>query len=164
MKSRKVGLCLPIGVCLLWLISIVRFIFGFQTKWVILYYAELFPLHRLWSGFWPVPEWLFYPSYPAISVPSTVYTNFAFFKKKLSDNQSFFWGRWYPFWTSGGVCPGFQRQGGSLMLCHMHAMDSSDSPVVWHLLTSECSLRLSVSVSVLDLYGLIRLRDSPRNC
>ena len=34
------------------------------------------------------------------------------------------------------ICPGFQSQRGSLtsMLCHMGAMDSSDSPPVWHLL------------------------------
>ena len=42
------------------------------------------------------------------------------------------------FWTSGDIYPGFQCQGGSLtcLLCHLHAMDSSDLPLVWHLLTS----------------------------
>ena len=42
------------------------------------------------------------------------------------------------FWTSGDICPGFQSLGGSLacMLCHLHAMNSWDSPLVWHLLTS----------------------------
>ena len=41
-------------------------------------------------------------------------------------------------WTSGDVCLGFQSQGGSLacMPCHLHAMDSSNSPLVRHLLTS----------------------------
>ena len=43
-----------------------------------------------------------------------------------------------PFWTSGDVCPEFQNQGGSLacLLYHLHAMDSTDSPLVQHLLTS----------------------------
>ena len=41
------------------------------------------------------------------------------------------------FWTSGDVSPGFQTQGGSLtcVLCRLHAMNSSDSPLVWYLLT-----------------------------
>ena len=41
------------------------------------------------------------------------------------------------FWTSGDVWPVFQSQGGFLVcvLCHLRAMDSSDSPLVWHLLT-----------------------------
>ena len=42
------------------------------------------------------------------------------------------------FWASDDVCSGFQSQGGSLtwVLRHLHAMDSSDSPLVQHLLTS----------------------------
>ena len=58
----------------------------------------------------------------------------------------FFWRAQVPFvgpliplfWTSGDVCPVFQSQGGSLAcrLCCLHAMDSSDSPLVQHLLTS----------------------------
>ena len=42
------------------------------------------------------------------------------------------------FWTSGDICPGFQSQGRSLvcMLPHLHATNSSDSPLVQHLLTS----------------------------
>ena len=41
-------------------------------------------------------------------------------------------------WTSGEVCLGSQSQGTSLpcMLHHLHAMDSSNSPLVLHLLTS----------------------------
>ena len=39
-------------------------------------------------------------------------------------------------WTD--ICPGFQSQGGSLacILSNLHAMDSSDSPLVRHMLTS----------------------------
>ena len=42
------------------------------------------------------------------------------------------------FWTSGDVSPGSQSQGGSLTcaLLHLHTMDSSDSPLMRHLLTS----------------------------
>ena len=42
------------------------------------------------------------------------------------------------FWTFGNLCPEFQSQGGSLLcvLCHLHAMNSSYSPLVRHLLTS----------------------------
>ena len=42
------------------------------------------------------------------------------------------------FWTSGDVCPECQIQGGFLacVRCHLCAMDSSDSPLVLHLLTS----------------------------
>ena len=41
-------------------------------------------------------------------------------------------------WTSGNICPGFQNQGGSLacVLYRLRAMDSSDSPLMRHLLTS----------------------------
>ena len=37
----------------------------------------------------------------------------------------------------GGVCPEFQSQSGSVacVLCFLYAMDSSDSPLVRHLLT-----------------------------
>ena len=40
------------------------------------------------------------------------------------------------FWTSSAVCLGFQSQGGSLtcVLCCVCAMNSSDSPLVRHLL------------------------------
>ena len=42
------------------------------------------------------------------------------------------------FWASGDVCPRFQSQGGSLVcvLSCQHAMESSDWPLVQHLLTS----------------------------
>ena len=42
------------------------------------------------------------------------------------------------FWTSGDFCLGFQCQGGSphLLLCHLHATDFLDSPLVLHLLIS----------------------------
>ena len=42
------------------------------------------------------------------------------------------------FWTSGEFCPGFQSQSGSLacMLRRLRAGDSTDSPLVQHLLTS----------------------------
>ena len=42
----------------------------------------------------------------------------------------------YLSWTSGDVCHGFQSQGGSHACMLQIAMDSSDSPLVWHLLTS----------------------------
>ena len=46
------------------------------------------------------------------------------------------------FLTSGDVCPGFQSQGRSLacVLPRLCTMDSSDSPLVWHLLTVEVSM------------------------
>ena len=42
------------------------------------------------------------------------------------------------FWTFGDVYPGFQSHGGCLtcVFCHLHTVDSSDSPLVRHLLTS----------------------------
>ena len=42
------------------------------------------------------------------------------------------------FWTSGDICPRFESQGGSLTYVHccLCALDSSDSVMVWHLLTS----------------------------
>ena len=42
------------------------------------------------------------------------------------------------FWTSSDISPGFQSQGGSIacVLCHLHAMNSWDSPLVRHLPTS----------------------------
>ena len=44
----------------------------------------------------------------------------------------------YLFYTSDDICPGFQSQGGSLacMLHHWYAAESSDSPLVQHLLAS----------------------------
>ena len=47
------------------------------------------------------------------------------------------------YWTSGDVCPGFQSQDVSIacMLSHLHAMDSSDSPLVQPLLTSSWPAR-----------------------
>ena len=45
------------------------------------------------------------------------------------------------FWTSGDVCPGVQSQGGPLasVLSCLHTTDSSDSPLVQHLLTVKMS-------------------------
>ena len=42
------------------------------------------------------------------------------------------------FSSSGDVYPGFQSQGGSLacLLSHLHTIDSSISPLLWHLLTA----------------------------
>ena len=44
----------------------------------------------------------------------------------------------YLFWTSGDVCLGFQARVDphACMLHRLHATESSDSPLVWHLLTS----------------------------
>ena len=52
------------------------------------------------------------------------------------------------FLSSGDVCPGFQSQGAPphLHVCHPHATESSDSPLVWHLLKSwQPALQLSHS-------------------
>ena len=52
------------------------------------------------------------------------------------------------FLSSGDVCPGFQSQGAlpHLHVCHPHATESSDSPLVWHLLKSwQPALQLSHS-------------------
>ena len=54
-------------------------------------------------------------------------------------HESFFVGPLIPlFWTSGDVSSGFQIQNGSLacVLRHLCIMNSSESPVVRHLLTS----------------------------
>ena len=59
---------------------------------------------------------------------------FTFFLKKV-----LFVGPQAPlFWTSGDVSPGFQINVGSphVQACHLHAMDLSYSPLVWHLPTS----------------------------
>ena len=56
------------------------------------------------------------------------------------ENLNFFWRKLVLltslFWSSGDVWPMFQCQRGSLtcVLCHLHAMDSSDSLLVQHLL------------------------------
>ena len=49
----------------------------------------------------------------------------------------------YPFWTSSDVCPWFQSKVYSLtnMLPHLCAMDSSDSPLVQHVVTSLWSVQ-----------------------
>ena len=47
------------------------------------------------------------------------------------------WSHWCPCFGLSDVSSGFQSQGGiPWMLCHLHAMDSPDSPLVRHLLTS----------------------------
>ena len=61
------------------------------------------------------------------------------FKKNLEDISYFLWGHWYP--CSGLlVMPalGFKARVDplALVLCHLCTMDSSDSPLVGHLLTS----------------------------
>ena len=58
----------------------------------------------------------------------------------------FFWntsvlfeGPLIPFlWTCGDICTGVKAREDALvgMLCCLHAIDSSDSPLMWHLLTS----------------------------
>ena len=61
-----------------------------------------------------------------------------FFKKKLKIRIPFC-GPLIPLsWTFGDVCPGLQSRSRSLT-CTLHllyAMDSLDSPLLWHLLTS----------------------------
>ena len=48
------------------------------------------------------------------------------------------------FWTSADICLEFQSQGGSLacMLSHLHAMDSSDSPVVRYVMVVSMAAKL----------------------
>ena len=62
------------------------------------------------------------------------------------------------FWTSSDICPGFQSQGGSLACkhCCLHALYSSDSPLMQHLLTSWWQVRqLSHLIHILaDVYRL----------
>ena len=72
-----------------------------------------------------------------------------FFKKKIWRTHVLFVGPLIPlFWTSGDVSPGFQSQGGSLtcVLLRLHTMNSSDSPLLRHLLTS-CWSRSYVGIS-----------------
>ena len=60
--------------------------------------------------------------------------------KCFEGHESFLWGHWYPlFWIYGDVCREFQSQGGYFvwMLPFLHAMDSSDSPLIGHLRTSQ---------------------------
>ena len=74
----------------------------------------------------------------AIAIKLLSVINF-FSRKFLEGIKSVLWGYWYPrFWTSGDICPGFKGQVGSFicMLPHLHKMDSSESPLVRHLLTS----------------------------
>ena len=64
--------------------------------------------------------------------------------KKIWRAQVIFVGPLIPlFWISGDICPHFQSQGGSLtrVLCRLCATDSSDSPLVQHLLTVQQSAR-----------------------
>ena len=66
---------------------------------------------------------------------------YLFWKKKFWRTSVFFVGPLIDlplFWTSGYVCSELQSQGGTLV-CVLHCpceMDSSDLPLVWHLLTS----------------------------
>ena len=43
------------------------------------------------------------------------------------------------FWIPGDIFPGFKARvdARACTPCHLHATDSSDSPLVWHLLTSQ---------------------------
>ena len=62
-----------------------------------------------------------------------------FLKKILEDTSPFCGATDAPgFEMSGDIGPGFQSQGGSFtcVFCYLHAMDSSHSPLVQHLLTS----------------------------
>ena len=65
-----------------------------------------------------------------------------FLKNSFGEHGSFLWGPLIPlFWISGDICPGFHTQCGSVdplacLLCHSHATESSDSPLVQHLLIS----------------------------
>ena len=67
--------------------------------------------------------------------------NVTFLENKFGGHQSFLWSHWYRLdfglWT-GDVCPEFQNQVGffALIFPYVHAMDSSDSPLVRYLLTS----------------------------
>ena len=56
----------------------------------------------------------------------------SFFNIYLEDISSFCGATDTPVWTSGDICPGFQRQGGFLtcVLRLIPSMDPSDSPVV----------------------------------
>ena len=58
--------------------------------------------------------------------------------KNTGGHKSFLWGHWYPCFGLLEMLPLFQGQGVFLacMLCHLHVRVSSDSPLVWQLLTS----------------------------
>ena len=65
--------------------------------------------------------------------------NYIVLLKKISRSLVIFVGPLIPlFWTFGAVCPEFQTRMDPLssVLCYLHAIDSSDSPLVRHLLTS----------------------------
>ena len=63
----------------------------------------------------------------------TVYQNLFFL---ILEDISPFWALIPLFWTFGDIYPGFQSQGGFPCLHAFCAMDSWDSPLVQHLLTS----------------------------
>ena len=67
-------------------------------------------------------------------IASYVCTRF-FLTKKIGGHKSFFLAL---FWTSSDVCFGFQSQGESVtwVFYHLRAMNSTDSPLVQHLLAS----------------------------
>ena len=59
--------------------------------------------------------------------------------KKIGGHKSFMWGHWYPcFVLLVTSALGFKTRVDSFacMLCHLCAIGSSDTPLVWHLLTS----------------------------
>ena len=89
-------------------------------------------------NFWPTITFLKQRKQKAITYASIVKELFK--KKILWRTQVLFVGPLITmFWTSGDVCPGFQKPGWIpfCVLCYLHAMDSSDSPLVRHLLTSD---------------------------
>ena len=55
--------------------------------------------------------------------------------KKIVEHQSFLWGNWYPFWTSGVLKPGWIPLFACRLLHCLHLIDSAGSPLVWHLST-----------------------------
>ena len=62
-----------------------------------------------------------------------------FWKNFFEDMSPFLWGHWYPCVGLPVMSAlGFKARGGSLacMLPCLCTMDTSDSPLVWHLLTS----------------------------
>ena len=74
------------------------------------------------------------------------FLKFFIFLKKFWRTHALFVGPLIPLlWTSGDLCPGFQRQGGSLACVwpHLYSMDSSDSPLVQHLLIPHLGYPLS---------------------
>ena len=83
-------------------------------------------LHQDWMGVSP-----FRIGWEKPSPPPGMFL--AFFSRRrtfLLIYLIYFWRTWGPlislFWTSGDVCPDFQRQAGSFscVLCHLQAMDS----------------------------------------